>query len=121
MIEGSILDWRIRVQLEKEPKDGDEALCGYWTKNTNKQQGLIGLDQDMGAIAMMNTLMVHEPLHAVVDITGIKLKHKDIYLIASALVQFWVTTGILDPLAIEAKIRRLAADSKDLELTEGQQ
>lgn len=112
MIEGSMLDWRIRAQLEKDPKDGDLLLAGYWQKNVNKQQGLIGLDQDLGAIALVNTLMVHEPLHALVDITGIKLKHRDIYLISSGLTQFWITSTILDPLLIEARVRRLAADSK---------
>ncbi len=115
MIEGSINDWRIRVQLETDPKDEDQdPLCGYWQANTLKQQGIIGLDKNLGGIALVNTLMAHEPLHAVQKIFGMEhLTHQDVFTIASALTQFWLTTGIIDPLAIEARVRRLAADSVD--------
>jgi hypothetical protein len=119
MIEGFIGDWRIRVQLEKEPKDGDEKLAGYWAKDESKQQGLIGIDENAGAIAMLNVL-IHEPLHAVKSVYGLKLKHKDIYIIASAITQFLVSTRILDPLAVEARVRTLAADSQDPEWKEEQ-
>lgn len=118
VIEGFIGDWRIRVQLEKEPKSSDkEPLSGYWQKNVNKQQGLIGIDQDIGAIALLNTL-THEALHTLREVYGYKLKHKDIYLIASGLTQFFVSTKIIDPLALEARVRKLAADSKDPEMAE---
>lgn len=117
MIEGSIGDWRVRVQLEKDPKDNEEPLAGYWVKDVSKQQGLISIDIDTGAIAMLNTLL-HESLHSLEHIYGLKLKHKDIYLIASALTQLLVSTKIVDPLAIEARVRTLAAEDIDPELSE---
>jgi hypothetical protein len=118
MIEGSISDWRIRAQYEDNPKDEEsgEELCGYWQANTLKQQGIIGLDKNLGAIATVNTLYVHEPLHAIVKIFGMEhITHQDIFTIASGLTQFWMTTGLLDPVALEARARRLAADDKDTE------
>lgn len=120
MIEGAIGDWRIRVQYEDKPKDEEGAeLCGYFQPNTDKQQGLIGLSKNLGAIATVNTLMVHEPLHGICKIFGLEhITHQDIFTIASALTQFWITTTLIDPVAIEARARRLAADSQDTELVE---
>lgn len=117
MIEGFIGDWRIRAQLEKELQS-KEDLAGYWTKEVLKQQGLIGVDANTGAIAVCNTLMVHEPLHALRDVYGLKLKHKDIYIISAGLTQWWISSRIIDPLAIEARVRKLAADDVDPEWSE---
>jgi hypothetical protein len=120
MIEGSMSDWRIRAQYEKDPKDEDgDPVCGFWKSYTEKQQGLIVLSEELGAIATVNTFMIHEPLHAIQRIFGMDhLTHQDIYTISSALTEFWLSTGVIDPLAIEARVRKLAADSRDPELSD---
>jgi hypothetical protein len=96
------------LSSKKELKDDEGgALVGLCSHDPHSGHIRIQLDPEGKSLGIFNTL-IHEALHGSEYVYAYDLEHHQIYVMASAICQFLVSTGLIDPLEFEARLRALS-------------
>lgn len=107
MIRGSIGSHTCSIEFVKDLKaDDGEKLVGQCVHETPRGHVRIQLDPECQGIGMLDTTL-HEATHAAEYVFSFDMEHSQVYTIASALCQFLVSTGLVDPQEFEARLRAL--------------
>jgi len=114
MMKGSLGDCDLLISLVDNLKDEEhDELDGRARKRHKVQIVEIELDSGLDGRSLLNTLM-HEILHVCESVYGWSARHEVVWLLAAGLSQALITTGIIDPTELEARIRVLTAKPEDL-------
>jgi len=66
----------------------------------------VEIDSNLGGAALLNTV-IHEFGHILGTVYGLNDKHKNLYPMAAGLTQLFISTGLIDAHAFEARFRKL--------------
>ncbi len=106
MIRGNIGDCDLIISLVDNLSDEGEVLDGRARKLQKKQVVEVQLDSGLDGPSLLNTWL-HETLHLCEYVYGWEARHEEVYMLASALSQALLTTGILTEAEFEARLRML--------------
>jgi len=104
-LKGTMGDHNITVRLvdnlaEEHGADGRARKLPYTVDCE------IELDPNLSGAALLNTV-IHEAGHILGSVYGLSDKHKNLYPMAAGLTQFFISTGLIDAHAFEARLRKL--------------
>jgi hypothetical protein len=113
MIRGSVGDHTLRIEFQKDLKsDEGESLVGQCVYLAAQGQVAIAVDPEGSGLGLFNTV-VHEISHASAHVFGLEESHQTIYTLTAGICQALVSTGLVDPMAFEGKLRLLMANAAE--------
>lgn len=92
----------------------DSGLSGEFSYTARQAGGEIAIHPDNRGVYMLDSV-IHELLHASGRFRGIegrKFNHVSIYTLAGDLAEWLTTSGVVDPVAFEKRLRVLARKTR---------
>jgi hypothetical protein len=107
MIKGNVGDCDLMITLVDNLKDEEhDDLEGRARKRQKVQLVEVEIDSGLDGRALLNTLL-HELFHIVECVYGWEVEHDEVWTLSAALSQALITTGIVVPTELEARLRML--------------
>lgn len=107
MLKGFVGDCALLISLVDNLKDEEhDNLDGRARKRQKVQLVEIEIDSGLDGPSVLNTVF-HELLHICESVYGWEARHEEVWIIASALSQAMITTGLIIPTEFEARLRML--------------
>lgn len=108
MIRGSIGSHTCSIEFKENLKDDDgNDLVGQCQHDSLRGHIRIYLDPNLAGVGLFDTLVHEGPGHGTEYVFGLDISHQTVYTIASAMTQFYISTGLIDPQEFEARLRAL--------------
>jgi hypothetical protein len=107
MIRGSCGDHTLSIELQKDLKDDDgNSLVGQCVYKSPQGHIAIALDAEGSGLGLFNTT-VHEISHGAAHVFGIEESHQTIYTLTAGICQALISTGLINEVEFEARLRAL--------------